>query len=98
MQVSIADTKLEFGYDASGKLVLGDEAFTADSSRFWDASLYEEGRSQKSFDKQEVRDWLDAEGWDHTPPAPELPGDVVERTSKTYREIHRRITGRELES
>jgi len=95
--VIIADTKMEFGYDASGQLVLGDEVFTADSSRFWDASLYEEGLSQKSFDKQEVRDWLDEAGWDHSPPAPELPTEVVERTSATYREIHRRITGREVQ-
>jgi len=96
--VIIADTKLEFGYDAAGRLVLGDEAFTADSSRFWDAKLYAPGRVQKSFDKQLVRDWLDAQGWDHTPPAPVLPPEVVEQTSATYREIHRRITGRELES
>jgi len=95
--VIIADTKMEFGYDASGQLVLGDEVFTADSSRFWDASLDEEGLSQKSFDKQEVRDWLDEAGWDHNPPAPELPTEVVERTSATYREIHRRITGREVQ-
>lgn len=96
--VIIADTKMEFGYDAAGTLRLADEVFTPDSSRFWDASLYEEGQSQKSFDKQEVRDWLDEAGWDHTPPAPELPADVVERTSETYREIHRRITGRDLEN
>jgi len=96
--VIIADTKLEFGYDAAGELVLGDEAFTADSSRFWDASLYAEGRSQKSFDKQEIRDWLDAAGWDHTPPAPELPTEVIERTTATYREIHRRLTGADLPS
>ena len=96
--VIIADTKMEFGYDADGTLVLADEVFTADSSRFWDASLYEEGRSQKSFDKQEVRDWLDEAGWDHTAPAPELPDEIVARTSATYREIHRRITGSELEA
>ena len=59
-------------------------------------TLYEEGRSQKSFDKQEVRDWLDEAGWDHTPPAPELPAEVLSRTSATYREIHRRITGASL--
>jgi len=95
--VIIADTKLEFGFDAEGTLVLGDEAFTADSSRFWDASLYVEGENQKSFDKQMVRDWLDAQGWDHSPPAPVLPPEIVEQTTATYREIHRRITGRDLD-
>ena len=94
--VIIADTKMEFGYDAAGDLVLGDEVFTPDSSRFWDASLYQEGQNQKSFDKQEVRDALDAAGWNHQPPAPELPKEIVERTTATYREIHRRITGKEL--
>ena len=96
--VIIADTKLEFGWDADGTLVLGDEAFTADSSRFWDASRYVEGEAQESFDKQMVRDWLDEHGWDRAPPAPELPPEVVERTSATYREIHRRITGRDLDA
>jgi phosphoribosylaminoimidazole-succinocarboxamide synthase len=95
--VIIADTKLEFGWDAEGNLILGDEAFTADSSRFWDASRYVEGEPQESFDKQFVRDWLDAEGWDHAPPAPELPAEIVARTTATYREIHRRITGRDLD-
>ncbi len=96
--VIIADTKLEFGFDAEGTLVLGDEAFTADSSRFWDASLYVEGENQKSFDKQLVRDWLGAQGWDKSPPAPEIAADVVEQTTATYREIHRRITGQDLPS
>ena len=94
--VIIADTKLEFGYDAAGELVLGDEVFTADSSRFWDASLYQEGENQKSFDKQEVRDSLDEAGWNHQPPAPELSPEIVARTTATYREIHRRITGQDL--
>ena len=82
-------------WDAAGELTLGDEAFTADSSRFWDAAHYVEGRPQESFDKQLVRDWLDARGWERKPPAPVLPPEVVEKTSATYREIHRRITGRE---
>lgn len=96
--VIIADTKLEFGVDPDGRLVLGDEIFTPDSSRFWDASLYAEGESQKSFDKQQVRDWLDGEGWDHTPPAPVLADEIVERTSSIYKEIFRRITGSDLDS
>jgi phosphoribosylaminoimidazole-succinocarboxamide synthase len=94
--VIIADTKLEFGWDADGELVLGDEAFTADSSRFWDASRYVEGEVQESFDKQLVRDWLDEAGWDRSPRAPELPPEIVQKTTATYREIHRRITGHEL--
>jgi len=96
--VIIADTKFEFGHDAAGTLTLGDEVLTPDSSRFWDAAHYEEGHSQKSFDKQQVRDWLDAEGWNHTPPAPAIAPDIVAQTTATYREIHRRLTGRELGS
>jgi len=96
--VIIADTKFEFGHDAEGTLTLGDEVLTPDSSRFWDASRYEEGRDQASFDKQMVRDWLDDQGWDHSPPAPVIAPDVVARTTATYREIHRRLTGRELGS
>ncbi|MDJ0974790.1 MAG: phosphoribosylaminoimidazolesuccinocarboxamide synthase [Planctomycetota bacterium] len=94
--VIIADTKLEFGVDADGQLVLADEIFTPDSSRFWDASKYEEGKPQESFDKQQVRDWLDEAGWDRSPPAPVLPDEVVERTSATYKEIFRRLTGQSL--
>ena len=94
--ILIADTKLEFGHDDKGRLTLGDEAFTPDSSRFWDATRYASGRSQQSFDKQGVRDWLDKEGWDHTPPPPDLSPDIVARTSAVYREIHKRITGRDL--
>jgi phosphoribosylaminoimidazole-succinocarboxamide synthase len=95
--VLIADTKLEFGTDARGAIVLGDEVLTPDSSRFWDAREYEPGRPQRSYDKQRIRDWLDAAGWDHAPPPPPLPGDVVADTTKTYREIHRRLTGRDLD-
>jgi phosphoribosylaminoimidazole-succinocarboxamide synthase len=93
--VLIADTKLEFGTDASGEITLGDEVLTPDSSRFWDAHRYAPGRSQDSYDKQRIRDWLDRAGWDHTPPAPSLPPDVVAQTTATYREIHRRLTGRD---
>jgi len=94
--VLIADTKLEFGVDASGALTLGDEVLTPDSSRFWDAKKYAPGRGQDSYDKQRIRDWLDRAGWDHTPPAPPLPADVVAQTTATYREIHRRLTGRDV--
>lgn len=95
--VIIADTKFEFGYDADGVLTLGDEVLTPDSSRFWDAAKYVEGQNQESFDKQMVRDWLDDQGWDHSPPAPTIAPEIVEKTTATYREIHRRITGRDLD-
>lgn len=94
--IIVADTKVEFGLDQDGQLVLGDEIFTPDSSRFWDADKYEEGRNQESYDKQTVRDWLDAEGWDHTPPAPRLTDEVVARTTNTYKQIYARLTGTEL--
>lgn len=94
--ILIADTKLEFGLDSDGQLVLGDEVLTPDSSRFWDASKYQAGKPQQSYDKQQIRDWLDRAGWDHTPPPPPLPRDVVEQAAATYREIHRRLTGRDL--
>jgi phosphoribosylaminoimidazole-succinocarboxamide synthase len=94
--VLIADTKLEFGRDARGAVVLGDEVLTPDSSRFWDARRYEPGRPQESYDKQRIRDWLDRAGWDHVPPAPRLPEEVVAETAATYREIHRRLTGRDV--
>ncbi len=94
--ILIADTKMEFGVDAQGRIVLGDEVLTPDSSRFWDAGTYAEGKSQQPLDKQLVRNWLDEEQWDHTPPAPELAPEVVARTSATYRQIHERLTGRGL--
>ena len=94
--ILIADTKMEFGVDAQGRIVLGDEVLTPDSSRFWDAATYAEGHPQQPLDKQLVRNWLDEEGWDHAPPAPELAADVVARASATYREIHERLTGRGL--
>jgi len=93
--ILVADTKLEFGTDEDGVITLGDEVLTPDSSRFWDARAYVPGRGQDSYDKQRIRDWLDHAGWDHTPPAPVLPPEVVAETTATYREIHRRLTGRD---
>ena len=90
--IIVADTKFEFGF-ADGELILIDEVLTPDSSRFWPADGYQAGRVQPSFDKQFVRDWLDASGWDHEPPPPELPAEVIERTSEKYREAYQRITG-----
>jgi phosphoribosylaminoimidazole-succinocarboxamide synthase len=94
--IIIADTKFEFGV-TDGEVLLIDEALTPDSSRFWPASEYEPGRSQPSFDKQYVRDWLDASGWDHTPPGPELPADVVQLSRAKYVEAYERITGNPFE-
>ena len=93
--IIIADTKMEFGF-IDGHLTLIDELLTPDSSRFWDASGYEPGKSQPNFDKQVVRDWLNAEGWDHEPPAPHLPDDVVQMTRRRYLEAHQRLTGKAL--
>jgi len=90
--IILADTKFEFGF-AEGDLLLIDEVCTPDSSRFWPADRYEPGRGQPSFDKQYVRDWLDASGWDHEPPPPELPHEVVDRTAATYVEAYERIAG-----
>lgn len=84
--IIIADTKFEFGLDDEGQLILIDEALTPDSSRFWPKDDYEPGRSQKSFDKQFVRDYLSSIGWDKNPPAPSLPSDVVEKSSEKYHE------------
>ncbi len=93
--IIIADTKFEFGLH-HGIITLIDEALTPDSSRFWDAGIYVPGKSQPSYDKQFVRDWLLASGWKKEPPAPELPPDVVHHTSNSYREAYRRIVGRPL--
>ena len=93
--IIIADTKMEFGY-VEGRLTLIDELLTPDSSRFWDTSGYAPGRSQPNFDKQFVRDWLDGAGWDHEPPAPELPDDVVARTRDRYIEAYRKLTGESI--
>jgi phosphoribosylaminoimidazole-succinocarboxamide synthase len=93
--VLVCDTKFEFGR-ADGRLTLIDEALTPDSSRYWDRGTYVPGKSQPSFDKQPVRDWLEASGWNKKPPAPALPDDVVRQTTERYREIHRRLTGEDL--
>lgn len=96
--IIIADTKFEFGLDAAGTLYLIDEALTPDSSRFWPADQYQMGSNPPSFDKQYVRDWLEASGWNKQAPAPELPADVASRTSEKYREALRQLTGRDIEA
>lgn len=93
--IIIADTKFEFGL-FEGQLILIDEVLTPDSSRFWPADQYQPGRSQPSFDKQFVRDYLETLDWNKTPPAPALPADVVAKTQAKYLEAYRRLTGREL--
>ena len=90
--IIIADTKFEFGTDEAGVLYLIDEALTPDSSRFWPADQYRPGSSPPSFDKQFVRDWLEAQQWDKRPPAPALPADVLARTAEKYREALRLLT------
>jgi len=94
--IILADTKFELGTDHAGRLVLGDEAVTPDSSRFWPADEHMLDTSPPSFDKQYLRDWLDQSGWNHTPPAPELPADIVAGTRNRYLEAYRRITGRDI--
>lgn len=93
--IILADTKFEFG-QAGGKLVIADELFTPDSSRFWEQSDYEPGRAQKSFDKQYLREWLETLDWDKNPPPPALPADVIEKTAAKYREAYERLTGKVL--
>ena len=90
--IIIADTKFEMGVDANGNLVLGDEALTPDSSRFWPGDTYAPGRAQDSFDKQFVRDYCETTGWDKTDPGPEIPADVVEGTRAKYVEAFERLT------
>jgi phosphoribosylaminoimidazole-succinocarboxamide synthase len=94
--IIIADTKFEFGLDDAGRLVLIDEALTADSSRFWPADQYRPGSSPPSYDKQYVRDYLETLDWNKKPPAPRLPPDVLARTSDKYREALYRLTGQKL--
>ncbi len=94
--ILIADTKFEFGL-IGDELILIDEVLTPDSSRFWPADQYEEGRDQVSFDKQIVRNYLLDIKWNQQPPAPQLPSDVVEKTSKAYREAYKKLVGKELE-
>jgi phosphoribosylaminoimidazole-succinocarboxamide synthase len=93
--IIIADTKFEFGF-FEGEIIVIDEILTPDSSRFWDVNDYKTGRSQPSFDKQYVRDWLTQWGWDKEPPAPALPDDVVQGTAERYKEAFRRLTGQEV--
>ena len=93
--IIIADTKLEFGI-VDGEPILIDEMLTPDSSRFWPATEYKTGQGQPSFDKQFVRDWLTQSGWNKEPPAPSMPGEIIEKTSERYHEAYRRLTGREL--
>ena len=95
--IILADTKFEFGRDGSGRIVVGDEMLTPDSSRFWPTDGYEVGRGQPSFDKQYVRDWAAGSGWDKAPPAPELPEDVVSGTRERYRDAYERIAGEPLD-
>jgi len=94
--IIIADTKFEFGF-VDGKLILIDELLTPDSSRFWDVAHYTVGRSQPSLDKQPVRDWLVASGWNKEPPAPTLPSEVIEATTRRYVEAYQRLTGKTLQ-
>jgi phosphoribosylaminoimidazole-succinocarboxamide synthase len=94
--IIIADTKFEFGF-VDSKLIAIDEMLTPDSSRFWDTSQYAVGKSQPSFDKQPIRDWLTASGWNKQPPAPELPPDVITSTTLRYREAYERLTGKSLQ-
>ncbi|TMJ52496.1 MAG: phosphoribosylaminoimidazolesuccinocarboxamide synthase [Alphaproteobacteria bacterium] len=98
--IIIADTKFEFGRDTQGRIILIDEVMTPDSSRFWAADVYKPGQPQPSFDKQPLRDYLDAERragrWNGDAPPPPLPADVIDATSRRYLEAYRRITGKEL--
>ena len=94
--IIIADTKFEFGLDDAGTLYLIDEVLTPDSSRFWPADQYVVGKNPPSFDKQYVRDWLEASGWNKKAPGPELPADVAARTSEKYREAYKQLTGKIL--
>jgi phosphoribosylaminoimidazole-succinocarboxamide synthase len=93
--IVVADTKLEFGVDADGEVVLADEVLTPDSSRFWPADTWEPGRPQFAFDKQFLREWSQGLDWDRTPPGPEIPADVVAATRARYVEAYERITGRD---
>lgn len=91
--IILADTKFEFGANSEGSITLGDEALTPDSSRFWELAGWAPGKSQPSFDKQFVRDWLTTSGWDKKSPPPELPQEIIEKTAERYEEAYERITG-----
>lgn len=94
--IILADTKFEFGLDATGEITLGDEALTPDSSRFWDAATWKPGKAQSSFDKQFLRDYLISSGWNRETSPPELPQGIVEKTSQRYRDAYVRLTGTEF--
>ena len=94
--IILADTKFEFGLDATGEITLGDEALTPDSSRFWDAATWKPGKAQSSFDKQFLRDYLISSGWNRETSPPELPQGIVEKTSQRYRDAYLRLTGTEF--
>jgi phosphoribosylaminoimidazole-succinocarboxamide synthase len=91
--IIVADTKLEFGTDKDGALVLADEVLTPDSSRYWPANDYQPGRPQYSYDKQFLRDWSTAMGWNRREPGPEVPADVVAAVAERYEALYRKITG-----
>ena len=91
--IMIADTKFEFGINMAGEITLGDEALTPDSSRFWEADGWAPGKSQPSFDKQFVRDYLTSSGWDKKSPPPELPAEIIEKTAQRYHQAFYTITG-----
>ena len=93
--IIIADTKFEFGF-CDGKLILVDEILTPDSSRFWETKQYVIGQSQPSFDKQPVRDWLAASGWNKQPPAPALPQEIIDMTSRRYKAVYSKLVGKNL--
>jgi len=95
--IILADTKFEFGVDEDGEVILADEALTPDSSRYWPAETYREGISPPSYDKQFVRDYLEATGWDKLPPAPRLPADVMQKTTEKYIECYEKLTGKKFE-
>jgi phosphoribosylaminoimidazole-succinocarboxamide synthase len=94
--IIVADTKFEFGANSEGSIVWGDEALTPDSSRFWELDSWAPGKSQPSFDKQYLRDWLTSTGWDKKSPPPELPDEIIARTAARYEEAFERITGQKF--
>ncbi len=95
--IIIADTKFEFGLDENGQVCLMDEVLTPDSSRFWPAESYEVGMSPPSYDKQFIRDWLETQPWDKTPPAPVPPAEIIEKTAAKYREALVKLAGKDVE-
>jgi len=94
--IILCDTKMEWGRDAMGEIILADELLTPDSSRFWPADSYAPGKGQPSFDKQFVRDYLTSIGWNKKPPAPKLPDEIIRKTSEKYLEAYKLLTGKSL--